>query len=147
MQHSHSRRLALLATAPVLALALAGCGGSSSTGSPSTAGGGSSKPAVHVTKNAALAAKVPSAIASDGTITVGTDATYAPNEFLAQDGKTVIGFDVDLFDAVAATLGLKASYAPDPVRRRSSRASARASTRSASPPSPSTATARSRPTW
>ena len=114
MRHSHSRRLALLATAPVLALALAGCGGSSGTNSPSTAGGGSSKPTVHVTKDAALAAKVPQAIASDGKITVGTDATYAPNEFLAQDGKTVVGFDIDLFDAVAAKLGLKATYAPTP---------------------------------
>ena len=114
MRHSHSRRLALLATAPVLALALAGCGGSSSTSSPSSAGGGSSRPAAHVTKDAALAAKVPSAIASDGTITVGTDATYAPNEFLDQDGKTVIGFEIDLFDAVAAKLGLKPSYAPTP---------------------------------
>jgi polar amino acid transport system substrate-binding protein len=117
MRHSHPRRLALLATAPVLALALAGCGGSSSTTSSGTAGGaapGSSKPAAHVTKDAALAAKVPSAISSDGKITVGTDATYAPNEFLAQDGKTVIGFDVDLFDAVAAKLGLKATYVPTP---------------------------------
>ena len=114
MRHSHSRRLALLATAPVLALALAGCGGSSSTSSPSSAGGGSSRPAAHVTKDAALAAKVPSAIASDGTITVGTDATYAPNEFLDQDGKTVIGFEIDLFDAVAAKLGLKPSYVPTP---------------------------------
>ena len=117
MRHSHSRRLALLATAPVLALALAGCGGSSGTNSPSTAGaaaGGASKPAAHVAEDAALAAKVPSAISSDGKITVGTDATYAPNEFLAADGKTVIGFDVDLFDAVAAKLGLKATYAPTP---------------------------------
>ncbi|QWZ07111.1 ABC transporter substrate-binding protein [Nocardioides panacis] len=117
MRHSHPRRLALLATAPVLALALAGCGGSSGTTSSGTTGGaagGSSKPAAHVTKDAALAAKVPSAISSDGKITVGTDATYAPNEFLAQDGKTVIGFDVDLFDAVAAKLGLKATYVPTP---------------------------------
>jgi polar amino acid transport system substrate-binding protein len=117
MRHSFSRRLGLLATAPVLALALAGCGGSSSTNSPSTAGaaaGGASKPAAHVAEDAALAAKVPSAISSDGKITVGTDATYAPNEFLAADGKTVIGFDVDLFDAVAAKLGLKATYVPTP---------------------------------
>lgn len=53
---------------------------------------------------------VPTTIASDGVITVGTDATYAPNEFLKPDGKTVQGFDVDLFDAVAAKLGLKTKY-------------------------------------
>ena len=48
-----------------------------------------------------LAAMVPAAIKSDSKIVVGTDATYAPNEFLDPDGKTVIGFDIDLFDAVA----------------------------------------------
>jgi polar amino acid transport system substrate-binding protein len=62
----------------------------------------------------ALAAKVPKAIASDGVIVVGTDATYAPNEFLAKDGKTVVGFDVDLFRAVAAKLGLRAKFSPAP---------------------------------
>jgi len=55
---------------------------------------------------------VPDAIKSDGTIKVGVDATYAPSEFLDTDGKTVIGFDIDLFNAVAAKLGLKAEYQP-----------------------------------
>lgn len=59
-------------------------------------------------KDAALAAKVPQAIASKGTLTVGTDASYAPNEY-EQNGK-IVGFDIDLFNAVAAKLGLKASY-------------------------------------
>ncbi|NUR31805.1 MAG: ABC transporter substrate-binding protein, partial [Catenulispora sp.] len=36
----------------------------------------------------------------------GTEATYPPAEFLSEDGKTVIGFDPDLFRAVAAKLGL-----------------------------------------
>ncbi|HYY88841.1 MAG TPA: ABC transporter substrate-binding protein, partial [Chloroflexota bacterium] len=40
----------------------------------------------------------------------GTDSTYAPNEFLDADGKTVIGFDVDLFKAVAAKLGLTTEW-------------------------------------
>jgi polar amino acid transport system substrate-binding protein len=58
----------------------------------------------------ALAAKVPAAIKSDGKILIGTDSSYAPNEFLDTDGKTVIGFDVDLFNAVAAKLGLKTEW-------------------------------------
>jgi polar amino acid transport system substrate-binding protein len=58
----------------------------------------------------ALADKVPAAIKADGVITIGTDSTYAPSEFLDTDGKTVIGFDVDLFDAVAAKLGLKTKW-------------------------------------
>ena len=57
-----------------------------------------------------LAAKVPDAIKADGKIIIGTDSTYAPNEFLAEDGKTIQGFDVDLFNAVAAKLGLKAEF-------------------------------------
>ena len=51
-------------------------------------------------------------IKSAGKIVVGTDPTYAPNEMLAADGKTVEGFDVDVFNAVAAKLGLKTEYVP-----------------------------------
>jgi polar amino acid transport system substrate-binding protein len=53
---------------------------------------------------------VPDAIKSDGKVLIGTDASYAPNEFLDTDGKTVIGWDVDLFNAVAAKLGLKTEW-------------------------------------
>ena len=58
----------------------------------------------------ALADLVPDEISEDGTITIGTDPTYAPNEFLDTDGSTVIGFDVDLFNAVAAKLGLDTEW-------------------------------------
>jgi polar amino acid transport system substrate-binding protein len=47
-------------------------------------------------------------------IASGTDSTYAPNEFLDADGKTVVGFDVDLFNAVAAKLGLKTQWVSAP---------------------------------
>ena len=52
-----------------------------------------------------LAALVPEAVKADGKIRVGTDATYAPNEFMDTDGKTVIGMDVELFDAIAGEAG------------------------------------------
>ncbi|MFC7244813.1 ABC transporter substrate-binding protein [Catellatospora aurea] len=88
-----------------IALAAGGCGGGGEpAGSPSAA------PSVSV--NPTLAAMVPDAIKSDGKILVGVDATYAPNEFLAPDGSTVVGFDVDLFKAVAQTLGLTAEFQP-----------------------------------
>ena len=111
--------LAGTAVGAVAALLLAGCGGSSTTntsgsGSSSGAGAGSSASVALPSQDPSLAAMVPSAIASDGTITVGTDATYAPSEFLAANGSTVVGFDVDLFDAVAAKLGLKATWTPAP---------------------------------
>ena len=88
------------------ALVLSGCGGgSSSSGSGSTSGGAASASA-----DSALAAKVPASIKSDGVLTVGSDTTYAPSEFIAADGSTIEGFDVDLFDLVAQKLGLKAKF-------------------------------------
>lgn len=107
------RRLPLLAVSGLIAgLSLAGCGSdtldptspSSSTPAPNT----SSSTAGGV--DPALAAKVPDKIKSAGKIVVGTDASYAPNEFIGTDGKTVEGMDVDLFNAVAAKLGLTAEY-------------------------------------
>jgi polar amino acid transport system substrate-binding protein len=61
------------------------------------------------TKDAALAALLPAAIASSGTVQVGVDATYAPNEYKDANGKA-IGWDIDLFDAVSARLGVKPVY-------------------------------------
>jgi polar amino acid transport system substrate-binding protein len=56
------------------------------------------------------AAMVPQAIKDKGTLTVGTDASYAPSEFLAGDGKTIEGFDIDLFTAVAKKLDLDVKF-------------------------------------
>jgi polar amino acid transport system substrate-binding protein len=52
---------------------------------------------------------VPAAIKSKGTITVAADASYAPDEFFASDGHTVIGMDADLAKALAGVMGLKAN--------------------------------------
>jgi polar amino acid transport system substrate-binding protein len=40
---------------------------------------------------------------------VAADASYAPDEFFAPDGHTVIGMDADLSKAIAALMGLKAN--------------------------------------
>lgn len=56
------------------------------------------------------ASLVPAAIKSAGTITIATDASYAPNEYFDTDGKTIIGLDVDLGNAIAGKLGLKATF-------------------------------------
>jgi polar amino acid transport system substrate-binding protein len=53
-------------------------------------------------------ALVPASIKSKGTLTVAADASYAPDEFFAPDGHTVIGMDPDLTKALAAKMGLKA---------------------------------------
>jgi polar amino acid transport system substrate-binding protein len=101
---------AALVVAGCAALLAAGCGG----GGTATPEGPATGSAPSASPNSALAQQVPQAIASDGIITVGTDATYAPNEFLAADGRTVEGFDVDLFNAVAQKLGLEADYVSAP---------------------------------
>jgi polar amino acid transport system substrate-binding protein len=58
--------------------------------------------------NTAIAATVPAAVHSAGTLTVAMDATYPPNEFIASDGSTIVGMDADLTNAITQTLGLKA---------------------------------------
>jgi polar amino acid transport system substrate-binding protein len=97
-----------LAAASVAALALSSCGSNSLNAEPA----GSSAPSVSVSANADLSAKLPPSIKSAGVIRIGVDATYAPSEFLAGDGKTVQGFDVDVFDAVAAKFGVKTQWQP-----------------------------------
>jgi polar amino acid transport system substrate-binding protein len=100
------RQGALLGLVMVVALVAAGCGDDSDTGGGTTETTAAAAPTV----DEALAAKVPEAVKSDGKVLIGTDASYAPNEFLDTDGKTVVGWDVELFNAVAAKLGLKTEW-------------------------------------
>ena len=100
--------LTLTAGAAIVGLALSACG-SSSLSTPTTS---SSAPVATQSVDPALAALLPAKIKSSGKIVVGTDATYAPNEFLNADGKTVQGMDVDLFNAVAQKLGVKVVWTP-----------------------------------
>ena len=93
--------VARLGVPAITVLALAGCGSSSSSSSTATTTSTSN------TANAAIAAQVPAAIKSKGTLTVAADATYAPNEFVAPNGHTVIGMDADLMNALGAVMGLK----------------------------------------
>jgi polar amino acid transport system substrate-binding protein len=107
------RRLPLIAMSGVIAvgLTLSACGSDSMSPTPG-AGGGTSAAATGGGVDEALAAKVPAKIKDAGKIVIGTDPTYAPNEMLAADGKTVEGFDVDIFNAVAAKLGLETEWQP-----------------------------------
>jgi polar amino acid transport system substrate-binding protein len=87
-------------------ITLVGCG-SNSLDTGDKKGG-----AVKTSVDKAAAALVPQALKDKGTLIVGTDATYPPSEFLAGDGKTIQGFDVDLLNAVAKKLGLKIKLVP-----------------------------------
>lgn len=62
-----------------------------------------------ITRDDAIAAMLPDAVAGDGVLSVGMNPTYAPAEFLAADGVTPVGYDVDLARALARVMGLEAT--------------------------------------
>lgn len=60
-----------------------------------------------VKKDPKIAAMLPDSIKKDGKFTVGTSPDYAPAEFLDKDGKTPIGYEMDMAKAISAVFGLK----------------------------------------
>ena len=106
---------AALAATAIGALVLSACGSNSLSG-----GDASPAPTTSVSANADLNAKLPDKIRSAGKIVIGTDASYAPNQFT--EGGKIVGSEVDLFDAVAKKLGVTAEWqnapfgTPDPGR-------------------------------
>ena len=66
--------------------------------------------ALVVTVTWASASGLPAKYKDKGVITVASDASYAPMEFIDQDGKTVIGADVDLGHAIGKELGVKFEF-------------------------------------
>jgi polar amino acid transport system substrate-binding protein len=111
---SAPRRSLIAAGLLTLTLGAAACSNSSSGGGNNqtlnpSGGSSSSASGSGPSLDSQAAALVPAAIKSKGTLVVAADATYAPNEFLASDGKTVVGMDADLAKALAKTLGLKAN--------------------------------------
>ena len=98
------RRLAVVFAATG-ALALSGCSGSDS------GGGGAESPTAAAPAEAVeeIASTVPEAIKSSGKLIIGVNIPYAPNEFKDESGQ-IVGFDVDLMNAVAGTLGLDPEY-------------------------------------
>jgi polar amino acid transport system substrate-binding protein len=97
-------RLAVLLTASG-ALALSGC----ASGGDSGGSGGGETTAASGAKVDEIANTVPEEIKSTGKLIVGVNIPYAPNEFKDASGK-IVGFDVDLMNAIADTLGLTAEY-------------------------------------
>ena len=114
-------RKPLLAALVLACVALvAACGSSNSSSSPSSSAApaasstSASTPAASSSSagaNAAIAKLVPAAIKSKGTLAVAADASYAPDEYFASDGHTVIGMDPDLVKALGALMGLKVNVA------------------------------------
>jgi polar amino acid transport system substrate-binding protein len=100
-------------------LVLSGCGAATSAppaqSQTCTTGQITQKPdpapmTVNAAADPAAAAQVPASFKSKGTLTIATDASYAPNEFTAQGSGDIIGMDVDLGTAIGQTLGMKTKF-------------------------------------
>lgn len=96
--------IAAASLAAVTALALTACASNKESG-----GGPTGSVSASVSVDSAIEALVPAKIKSAGKIVVGVDPSYAPNEYKNSNNK-IVGFDVDLFNAVAAKMGLKTQY-------------------------------------
>ena len=110
------RRLPAMTAAAVFAaatLALTACTNASQqpaavAGATDEASAEASFDPTSITVDEEIAAMLPAEIADKGTLSVGSDTAYAPAEFIDADGKTPVGFDIDMVNAVAAVLGLDA---------------------------------------
>jgi polar amino acid transport system substrate-binding protein len=106
MGHRLRNQTGWLVLGLLLVVLAAGCGGGGNKQSSSTAAATTTT----ASANSTLAAEVPAKIKSKGKITVATDATYAPNEFIASNGKTVDGWDPELGKALGRVLGLNFKF-------------------------------------
>jgi polar amino acid transport system substrate-binding protein len=104
------RHLAITGTIAALTIA-SGCA------APDEAGSGGSKPSGSqsssvgtLTKDDAIASKLPAAIKSSGTVRVASGVSFPPMEFFDTDNKTVLGFDADLGAALGQVLGVKFEF-------------------------------------
>ena len=114
-----SRAVIVGAAGIALVLTAAGCGSGSKPGSPSSTGGSttastsagssSASSSGSASVDSAAAALVPPAIKGKGVISIATDPSYPPNESKDQNGQ-IVGWDVDMGNAIAAKLGLKANF-------------------------------------
>jgi polar amino acid transport system substrate-binding protein len=104
-----SKMVARIGVLALTVLALAGCGSSSSNSSSTTSTTSATTTGTSTSSGvvASVAKLVPAAIKSKGTLNVATEAQYAPNEFIAPDGHTIIGMDPDLLKALGEVMGLK----------------------------------------
>ena len=96
---------AALAMSATAALVLAGC----TTNTEGTEEATESREEVTVEVDDEIAELVPPELRERGVIVIGTNTPYAPNEFKNENGE-IVGFDIDVMDAVAAVMGLEADF-------------------------------------
>ena len=92
-----SKGMLLVGMLILLAMLLAACGSNSTTGGGSTPTPNPATPTV----------APPSDLITPGTLTVGSDTTYPPQEYIDTATNQATGFDVDLITAIGQRMGLQ----------------------------------------
>src|ERR1700737_1365481 len=95
----------VVAVAATVVLAIGGCAKNTEGSGPT------STKEVAPSQAQELAKLLPDKIKQSGKLVVGIDPSYPPNEYKDPNG-TVIGFDVDLMNAIAKVLGVTTDYRP-----------------------------------
>lgn len=115
MQSTKLKSIMAIVLSSAMLFATAACGTSdkADAGTDSDKGGSSKSVTItsydvsSVKKDDAIAALLPESVTKDGKLTIGTNPSYAPAEFLDADGKTQIGYDMDLARAMGNIFGLE----------------------------------------
>ena len=148
----HTTKILAALTVATSAVALAACADptTNTTSAGQSATAASSNTAAYdvsqIPTDPTIAALVPEEVKKRGTLRNGASTGYAPAEYMATDGQTPIGYDIDINKALAKVMGLEEGTTQHSDSRRLSPPLAPSST-SASPPSRSPPSGSNRSTW
>lgn len=106
MQLRHIVLVGAVATATIAS----GCAAPDQAASGGGTKGTQTASASSLGKDEAIAATLPEAIRSAGTVRVASGVSFPPMEFFDTDNKTVLGFDADLGAALGQVLGVKFDF-------------------------------------
>lgn len=108
MKRNSFRRFSAALTAAMFCVPVfSGCGTSESLSSEEVPYDVSS-----IAKDESIASVLPESIAESGKLKIGLEPGFAPAEFIGSDGKTIVGYEVDFANAIAAVLGVEAVFVP-----------------------------------
>ena len=130
----HSTKILAALTATTAAVALTACADPTTNSvTPEQSNASTAASTTHYDVSAIptvdeIAALVPDEIRKRGTLRNGASTGYAPAEYMAADGQTPIGYDIDINRALAKVMGLRRGRRSTPSSRRSSPHWARSST-------------------
>ena len=109
----HTTKILAALTMATTAVALTACADpmtNSTSGAQSNVAASSNTTAYdfsQIPTDADIAALVPEDVKKRGTLRNGASTGYAPAEYMATDGQTPVGYDIDINKALAKVMGLK----------------------------------------